>query len=86
MKNSKNRREANLLAKVDFFAHINQRNLLYSSNINSESIDQQKKTKKQTCGVVMTTAPVKPQLDKYCASERCSSEVPGGVSMTWMVS
>lgn len=33
-----------------------------------------------TCGVVMITAPSMCAAARYCATERCSSDVPGGVS------
>ena len=33
-----------------------------------------------TCGVVMTTAPVILTVFKYCTIDKCSSDVPGGVS------
>jgi hypothetical protein len=35
-----------------------------------------------TCGVVTITAPVILQLLKYCTIDKCSSDVPGGVSTT----
>ena len=41
-----------------------------------------KSQKITTCGVVTMIAPVMPHELKYCTIDKCSSDVPGGVSIT----
>lgn len=74
-------RNINFLAEIDFFSHIQQRNFLFTYN----ELDLRYMNlylAVLTCGVVTITAPSMCAVFRYCTMERCSSEVPGGVSMT----